>query len=304
MRNGKCELVLEQWLKALAPLTRRVYRTWMDRYLQWCATTGRDPECDESVTAYINSLVEQGYGVSAAHQAAAALKLWLRSRGADLEDPNLSQLLRDLRIRLGALPRQAKRPFTLEMLTRVRWRSGITGARDKALLLTGFFGALRIRELVGLNIEDVTSQREGCLLVARHPGAPNRYRLVAIPRGGRLCPAEAIEYWLDVLRQHGYTSGPLFRQVQRGRLYPGRIPVQTAQNIIKYYAAQLGYDPREFSGHSLRAGFIASAALRNAPEVAIALQTGHRDLEMLRDYLERTTLRAIIWERSAARWLV
>jgi integrase len=169
-------------------------------------------------------------------------------------------------------------------------------------MLVGFYGALRIRELVGLNIEDLTKHENGYIITIwrSQTDQEGRGRFVAIPRGGKLKPAESLEEWLAILRRHGYTSGPVFRQVQRGSVYPGRIPVQTAQRVIKYYAAQLGYDPREFSGHSLRAGFVTSAALRNAPEEAIAKQTGHRSIVVLRSNIRRET----IWERNAVDWLV
>jgi len=303
-RNGKAKpnVTLEQWLQALAPRTQETYRTWLERFGRWCTETGADPDAVASVAAYIEHIVKQGYGISAVRQALSALRLKFRSQGVELEDPGLWLVLRKVRRTLGTAPRRAKRPFTLEMLERVQWRPGFAGIRDRAMLLVGFYGALRIRELVGLNIEDVTEHERGYIITIwrSKTDQDGRGRFVAIPRGGRLGPAEALEAWLGVLREHGYTSGPLFRQVQRGSVYSGRIPVQTAQNVVKFYAKQLGYDPKQFSGHSLRAGFVTSAALRDAPEDAIATQTGHRSVAVLRSYIRRAT----IWERNAVAWLV
>jgi integrase len=188
------------------------------------------------------------------------------------------------------------------MLERVQWRPGLVGIRDRALMLVGFYGALRVRELVGLNIEDIAEQKEGFVVAIwrSKTDQEGRGRFVAIPRGGRLGPAEALKAWLIVLREHGYTSGALFRYARVKRLFPARMTVQAAQNVVKLYAAQLGYDPKDFAGHSLRAGFVTSAALRNAPEEAIALQTGHRSIVVLRGYIRRAT----IWERNAVSWLV
>ena len=303
-RKGKAkpDVTLEQWLEVLAPQTQRAYRTWLERYERWCAQTGADPEAVGTVTAYIEHIVKQGYGISAVQQVLAALRLKFRSQGVELEDPELSLLLRKVRRALGVAPRRAKRPFTLEMLERVRWRPGLVGIRDRALMLVGFYGALRIRELVGLNIKDVTEQKEGFVVAIwrSKTDQEGRGRFVAIPRGGRLGPAEALKAWLDVLREHAYTSGALFRYAREKRLFPARMTVQAAQNVVKFYAAQLGYDPKDFAGHSLRAGFVTSAALRNAPEEAIALQTGHRSIVVLRGYIRRAT----IWERNAVSWLV
>jgi integrase len=300
--NGKPEVALEQWLRALARETQRAYRTWLERYGRWCAETGADPDAVASVAAYIEHVVKQGYGVSAVQQLLAALRLKFRCQGMELDDPKLRLLLRAVRRELGVAPRRAKRPFTLEMLERVQWRTGLVGIRDRALMLVGFYGALRVRELVGLNIEDVTEQKEGYIITIwrSKTDQEGRGRYVAIPRGVRLGPAEVLEAWLDVLRQHGYTSGALFRYAREKRLFPARMTVQAAQNVVKLYAAQLGYDPKDFAGHSLRAGFVTSAALRNAPEEAIALQTGHRSIVVLRSYIRRAT----IWERNAVAWFV
>jgi hypothetical protein len=56
-------------------------------------------------------------------------------------------------------------------------------------------------------------------------------------------------------------DGPIFRQVGMvGRLLAGRLSPQNVALIVKAYAKRLGLDPSAFSGHSLRAGFLTSAA--------------------------------------------
>ena len=51
-----------------------------------------------------------------------------------------------------------------------------------------------------------------------------------------------------------------------------------------------GLDPKEFSGHSLRAGFVTSPVEANSPIMKIAEQTRHRSLDMLRVYSRRVDL--------------
>jgi integrase len=298
----KPRVTLEQWLRALAPRTQETYRTWLERYGRWCAKTGVDPDAVASVTGYVRHIVRKGYGISAVQQLLAALRLKFRCQGVELKDPELWLLLRQIRRTLGRAPRRRKHPFRLEMLERVKWRPGLVGIRDRALMLVGFYGALRIGELVGLNIEDLTKHEKGYIITIwrSQTDQEGEGRYVAIPRGGKLKPAEALEEWLAVLRKYGYSSGPVFRRIRRDIVYPKQIPVQTAQNIVKFYAKQLGYAPKDFAGHSLRAGFVTSAALRNAPEEAIALQTGHRSIVVLRNNIRRAT----IWERNAVDWLV
>jgi len=56
---------------------------------------------------------------------------------------------------------------------------------------------------------------------------------------------------------------------------------------VKGYATRAGLDARDFGGHSLRAGFVTSAAERGARAERIADHTGHRSLAMVRVYTRR-----------------
>lgn len=51
-----------------------------------------------------------------------------------------------------------------------------------------------------------------------------------------------------------------------------------------------------FSGHSLRAGLVTSAAMNGIPEHAIMRQTGHKKSETLRKYIRI----GILFEENAA----
>jgi integrase len=63
---------------------------------------------------------------------------------------------------------------------------------------------------------------------------------------------------------------------------------RASDHRVKQRAAQAGYDPAPFSGHSLRAGLAAAAA--GAPYHAIKKQTGHRSDQMLQRYIRDGSL--------------
>ena len=72
--------------------------------------------------------------------------------------------------------------------------------------------------------------------------------------------SDALEYraWLDAAQ---IKDGPLFRSVNKSdKLGTGRLTAQTVALIVKAAARRAGLDPGQFSGHSLRAGWITSAA--------------------------------------------
>ena len=55
--------------------------------------------------------------------------------------------------------------------------------------------------------------------------------------------------------------------------------------IVKYYAAQIGLDASEIAGHSLRAGFVTSAAAHHARLDKIMEVTRHRNPATVMEYI-------------------
>jgi integrase len=60
---------------------------------------------------------------------------------------------------------------------------------------------------------------------------------------------------------------------------------QSVTLIVKAHAARVGLDPSQFSGHSLRAGFLTSAAKRGASIFKMMDVSRHRSVDTLRGYV-------------------
>ena len=163
--------------------------------------------------------------------------------------------------------------------------------RDRALLLVGFAGALRRSELVGLDWEDVTEEREGLVLTLRRSKTDpdGEGRKIAIPRGREeaTCPVMALRAWQ---RETGLLAGAIFLRVDRHQRLLGRMSAQAVALVVKRRAAALGVDCRHFAGHSLRAGLATSAAMAGKSERSIMNQTGHRSVQMVRRYIRDASL--------------
>lgn len=90
-------------------------------------------------------------------------------------------------------------------------------ARDKALIVLGVGGALRVSELCDLQLEHLTLRPRGVrVFVARaknDQGGFGKERVVLAQK--RLCPVEALEQWLRV---RGAAAGPVFCPIARGGL--------------------------------------------------------------------------------------
>jgi integrase len=159
--------------------------------------------------------------------------------------------------------------------------------RNRALLLTGYAGALRRSELIGLDWEDVEVAEEGATLTIRKSKTDQTGQgtAIGIPRGTRAetCPVEALERWRKL---SGVETGPIFQVVGRaGKINGERLSSKAVSRLVKELAQRLGFDPSQFSAHSLRAGLATSAAQNGASERKIMDQTRHRSVKTLRIYI-------------------
>ena len=111
---------------------------------------------------------------------------------------------------------------------------------------------------------------------------------MAIPRGYRLRPVEAVQTWLAAAE---ISSGPVFRAVALGgRVSDEALVDDSASRIVKRYARRVGLDVAAYSGHSLRSGFLTSAAEVGASLFKLTRSAGTSRSTRLRGYVRRVDL--------------
>jgi hypothetical protein len=162
--------------------------------------------------------------------------------------------------------------------------------RDRAVLLFGFAMAARRSELVALDVGDIEERAPGILVRVRRSKTDQEGvgQEVAILSGteAETCPVRALHSWIQAA---GITEGRVFRSVDRhGRVGKG-LSGRTIADIVKTCAARAGLEG-DFSGHSLRAGFVTAAAESGVRAEAIAEHTRHRSTDMVRAYTRRADL--------------
>jgi hypothetical protein len=112
---------------------------------------------------------------------------------------------------------------------------------------------------VALQVEDLVETPDGLRVIIRRSKTDQEGQgaEVAILRSFRLRPVEAVRSWLAA----GISTGPVFRPVLKGgRVQAVPLSASSAAQIVKTYAERAGLDPAAYAGHSLRAGFLTSAA--------------------------------------------
>ncbi|MGH4006618.1 MAG: site-specific integrase [Pseudonocardiaceae bacterium] len=164
----------------------------------------------------------------------------------------------------------------------------LAGLRDRALLLVGFFAALRRSELAALTVDQITHHDRG-LVLALPCSKTNQYgeqaELVVLPRAGHRgrCPVTALRTWLDAAQ---VTDGPVLRPVSKGNRALARpLHPESINDLVQAAVHRVDPDATGYSAHSLRAGFVTFAHLRGASDRAIAHQTRHRSLATVGTYV-------------------
>jgi integrase len=99
---------------------------------------------------------------------------------------------------------------------------------------------------------------------------------------------EAVQAWLAAAE---INAGPVFRPVALGGEVSAKpLDGGSAARVVKKYARRVGLDPAGYSGHSLRSGFLTSAAESGASVFKMAEVSRHRSLDTLRGYVRRVDL--------------
>jgi site-specific recombinase XerD len=138
--------------------------------------------------------------------------------------------------------------------------------------------------VVALDVSDIEETPDGLKIAIRRSKTDQEGagQIIAIPFGRIACPVAALKEWIAAA---GIQSGAVFRSVNRHGRVGARLSDQSVSDIVKDHAARLRLDPAQFAGHSLRAGFLTSAASRGASIFKMMDVSRHRSVDTLRGYV-------------------
>jgi integrase len=287
-----------------AASTRATYAKDFEQFVLWCRESGHDftplPAEPAVVIMHLTDCTK-GWrvgkhsgklSVSSISRRVAAITWAHKEQG--LADPCNAQVKEQVSAirRLHRRPVQRKAAATADRIRLMldACPETLLGKRDRALLALGFAGAFRRSELVALRVEDLVRVDEGLRITIRRSKTDQtgQGQEIVVPHGSSLLPVRAVEEWIA---SAGITEGLLLRAVHRGgHLKPGGLRGHDVARVVKVYAAKVGLDATEFSGHSLRAGFATSAAETGALVLKIMETTRHRSVDVLAAYVRRVDL--------------
>jgi integrase len=258
----------------------------------------------DTISAYLTELARAGAKVGTMSRRLSSIRFAHQLR--DLPDPTTGARVvavwEGIRRTHGAPPAQAAPlmpPALFDVLdhcpqTKV-WKTrppepDLAGLRDRALLLVGFFAALRRSEPANLLVEEINAhdragphpaaiENEPARRGARARRAPTR----RAPGAGRTARSPAVQTWMDTA---GIANGPVFRKISRGnRVLDHALHPESINDLVQAAIGRAGLQGGPFSAHSLRAGF-----------VTFAHQTRHRSLATFGAYVRVETA----WQDNAA----
>jgi site-specific recombinase XerD len=253
----------------------------------WCAERRVSvlPASPESVAAFLAHEAERQVRPSTIGRRVAPIRYAHKLAGLPLptDDERVRATMRGIRRSLGTA-RAKKTPATAERVIAMALMPGsrLADIRDRALLLFGFASALRRSELAALDFEDIeeTADRPRVTIRRSKTDQEGQGAVIAIPSGTIACPVAALKAWLQI---GGITAGPVFRSIAKAeRIAEERLSDRSIAAIVKAHATRIGLDPTAFAGHSLRSGFLTSAAARGASIFKMADQSRHKSMDTLR----------------------
>jgi site-specific recombinase XerD len=270
--------------------TQRAYRSDFAAFTAYCLAHGQPslPATPAIVAAFVSSEARRGISASTIARRIASIRYSHKLAGhpTPTDDEKMKSVVRGIRKSIGTAQIR-KTPATADVVADMlkTCPSTLRGRRDRALLALGFAGAFRRSELVALTVADLAESSDGFRVMIRKSKTDQESsgQEIAIPRGTKLRPVEAVCAWLDAAR---ITEGPIFRPINRGgRVVNATLTAESAAQVVKDAAERAGLDPDMFAGHSLRAGFLTSAAAAGASVFKMMDVSRHRSVETLRGYI-------------------
>jgi site-specific recombinase XerC len=285
--------------------TRKAYRAAVRAWCAWCESRGLPaiPAVGPDVAAFLAAERHRGLTPNSIDLRRAAIRYLHRAAGCAVptDDACVAETVAGIRrdaARRGELPAK-KAAATASILRQILAPipADLRGLRDRALILTGFAGALRRSELAAIRVEQLEKTARGLrLTLPQTKGSQTEAVTVPLPYGQtELCPVRALTAWLEAA---GITSGPVFRRLwlpRRSRpaeppplprLGSDPITPWAVAAIVKARAAEAGFGGRDFGGHSLKRGALTTGMEHGEHPARLKRLGRHKSFNVLGEYLE------------------
>jgi integrase len=289
--------------------TKRAYLGDIQYFTQWVtyavSPTGNYPVSENTVLKFIfhhleempsdveESLISTGWKRNRGLHSLATVKRRLTSltilhKFNKDADPCDTQKVKSLLFAMAKTKGKQKKSkaitkVILENILSSCSNSSLIDIRDKALLLFGWAsGGRRRSEIADAVFENLEETSDGDFIYHISKSKTDQAgRGHSVPIKGKA--ALALREWI---KGAFITGGRLFRSVSKGGKIGEKITEVDINRIVKKRCERAGYDPTQYSAHSLRRGFITEAGKQGCPIGDVMALSGHKSLSTAMEYYE------------------
>ena len=285
----------------IKPVTVREYQSDLTLFSQWLDENNLPDELPippETVRNWLENCADNGIRPNTIKRRKAAVGFLHEINGLLTDNPRHHPLLQGLCKKVQQVRSQKgqsnrllqKEPLTGDKLKKLIRRQcdkkTLTGLRNRALLLVGFYAALRRSELCQLQWSDITIKDDHAqmTLIIRHSKTDKRSegRSLTLYKGiPNYCPIQAL---LDWQHASGLKTGYVFRNLNK--LHVNKpINAQAYAKLIKQGCEKAGLDPALYSGHSTRRGMLVTASNKGAKLHILKNHARHQNSKVTEHYI-------------------
>ncbi len=280
--------------------TLRAYKSDFRDFAAFCFKHGLNslPSDPKVVSLYLTHLSKNSK-ISTLRRRLVSISMVHKLKGhyLDTKHPIIVENLMGIRRVKGSI-QKGKKPLLINHLKLIinvidkQKIQEIKKYRDKSILLVGFGGGFRRKELISIDHEDLEFVPEGLKITIKRSKTDQfgEGMIKGLPyfTNETYCPVTNIKKWLEISQ---IKSGPIFRKFSKGSsLTNKRLTDQSVVLIMKKYLNLSGIENKNFAGHSLRSGFATAAAESGADERSIMAMTGHKTTQMVRRYIKEANI--------------
>jgi len=268
--------------------TIRAYKSDFNHFIDFCKKNNfKSLPADPKIVSFYITDLSSNSKVSTLKRRLASISVVHKLKGhyIDIKHPLIIENLMGIQRKKGVF-QKSKNPILINELKEIiniinkSEKNESKKARDKALVLIGFSGGFRRSELVNIEFEDLEFTNEGVKIFIKRSKTDQSGEgmIKAIPyfKEKAFCPVIYLKNWLEISK------------INKGFVF--NISDKMVAILIKKYLLAAGFDPKKYSGHSLRSGFATTAASFGADEKSIMTMTGHKTTQMVRRYIKESNL--------------
>jgi integrase len=281
---------------AFSKATLKICQQEWQFFSSWCNKHQFSPlpSSIDTLIIYLTELANQKLKVSTiAKKLYAICKIHiLNNHPLNLKDSNFILVWNGIKRSLGTA-KKGRSPLLIKTLRDIlsNIANNVIGIRDRALINFGWASAMRRSEITDLNWDDITFIDEGIHVLIRK-SKTDQYgegQKIAILYGNNpeTCPILNLKKWQEI----SVSNEAVFTSVNKSNIVSDqRLSDRDVARILKKIMLKSGLDASEFAGHSLRSGFITTAAKHSVPEHIIMKHSRHKTAQMIQVYTRDNSL--------------